>query len=606
MKPTAIAENPPAVNPRRARQLPKLCGADFELGNFLDGPKTLTGNTALAARLLLREFEGLPLASAWQFGAGVQTVVTGAASDARQGDPNMDIGGSAARQADSEPASDPQDWGRKFLPANGGCAYIDLNHLELCVPEVCSAFDHVAATHAMLRLARRALDAANEKLPADWTIKVLAANSDGLGNSFGSHLNVLISKEAWRRMFCRRLQDVLFLAAYQVSSIVFTGLGKVGSENGRPRVRYQLSQRADFFEQVVGLQTTFNRPIVNSRNETLCGPTHWGQPQERTTPSPARLHVIFYDNNLCHHASLLKIGVLQIICAMIEAGQTDMRLLLEDPLRAVLVWSHDPTLRARVPLVDGERTTAVELQLRFLEAAKRFVAKGGCDGIVPRVAEIIGRWEDTLLKLHRSDFDALVPRLDWLLKLRILEHALSRHPHLNWESPEVKHLDHLYSSLDDDGLYWIYERSGMVERVVAEDHIERLMREPPPDTRAWTRAMLLRRAGADAVDYVDWDSIRFKVPGAYVWPQTRTVDLPNPLEFTKKSTEQHFAQAGAFGQILDALGAKTTASTVTVMTVSPDGTASKPFVLSAQPLIVRSGPGNGSQQHRTHTGGNTP
>jgi proteasome accessory factor A len=605
MKPTAIAGATHAPDLRRARQLPKLCGADFELGNFIDGPESLTGNTALAARLLLREFEGLPLATSWQLGKSAQQAAVDAASDKRPGEPNMDIGGPVARQADAEPDIDPQDWGRKFLPANGGCAYIDLNHLELCVPEVCSAFDHVAATHAMLRLARRALDAVNHKLPADWKIKVLAANSDGLGNSFGSHLNVLVSKEAWKRMFCHQLQDVLFLAAYQVSSILFTGLGKVGSENGRPRVRYQLSQRADFFEQVVGLQTTFNRPIVNSRNETLCGSPHLGQPQERSGPSPARLHVIFYDNNLCHHAALLKIGVLQIISAMIEARQTDMRLLLEDPLRAVLAWSHDPTLRARVPLVEGGRTTAVELQLRFLESAKRFVSKGGCDGIVPRAAEIMRLWEDTLLKLHRSDFDALVPRLDWLLKMRILEHALSQHPNLTWESPEVKHLDHLYSSLDD-GLYWVYERSGMVERVVSEGHIERLTHEPPSDTRAWTRAMLLRRAGAEAVDFVDWDSIRFRTPGTFVWPQTRTLELPNPLGFTKETAERHFSQAGAFGSLLDALGAKAATSAVTIVTVSPDSMATSPLILPPRTTAGHASPGNGSQQHRTHTGGNTP
>ncbi|MCX6901638.1 MAG: proteasome accessory factor PafA2 family protein [Verrucomicrobia bacterium] len=603
MKPAAAAGRMHAANQRRARQLPKLCGADFELGNFISGPELSNGNTALAARLLLREIDGLPLVNSWQWADNTPSGASGAANNERLGYSGLDIGGSAGPQTDGTPAFDPQDWGRKFLPANGGCIYIDLNHLELCLPEVRSAFDHVAATHSMLRLARQALNGANARLPNGWKIKVLANNSDGLSNSYGYHLNVMITREAWQRMFCRRLQYVLFLAAYQVSSIVFTGLGKVGAENGRPHVRYQLSQRADFFEQLVGLQTTFNRPIVNSRNESLSGPSHWGRPQERDATSPARLHVIFYDNNLCHHASLLKIGVLQIICAMIEANQIDMRLILEDPLRAVVTWSHDPTLRARASLAGGEQLTAVELQLRFLELAKRFVSAGGCEGIVPHVADIMRLWEDTLMKLHRFDFEALVPRLDWLLKQTILERAIGQHRKLTWESPEIKHLDHLYSSLDD-GLYWIYERGGMVERVVSEEQVEQLMHHPPADTRAWTRAMLLRRAGADAVDHVDWDCIRCKVSDERPWPQTRTVELANPLGFTKETMEKHFAQSGSLGHLLDALGAEKTTSAITIVAGPPDSKTVKPLILPAWTIAGLPASGNGSQQHRTSTEGN--
>ena len=94
----------------------------------------------------------------------------------------------------------PQDWGRKYLPANGGCAYIDLNHLELCLPEVTSAFDHIACWHAMLRIARRALVAANEKMPEGKQIQALVNNSDGRGNSYGSHLNFLLTRRAWKAL----------------------------------------------------------------------------------------------------------------------------------------------------------------------------------------------------------------------------------------------------------------------------------------------------------------------------------------------------------------------------------------------------------------------
>jgi len=40
-----------------------------------------------------------------------------------------------------------------------------------------------------------------------------------------------------------------------VSRIIFCGAGKVGSENGAERCVYQMSQRADFFETLIGLDT---------------------------------------------------------------------------------------------------------------------------------------------------------------------------------------------------------------------------------------------------------------------------------------------------------------------------------------------------------------
>jgi hypothetical protein len=50
----------------------------------------------------------------------------------------------------------------------------------------------------------------------------------------------------------------------------------VGTET-RPcttdRVDYQMSQRAEFFEEIVGLETTLKRPIVNTRDEPHADPT---------------------------------------------------------------------------------------------------------------------------------------------------------------------------------------------------------------------------------------------------------------------------------------------------------------------------------------------
>jgi hypothetical protein len=522
----------------------KACGADVELGNFVMGGSPSSDTGREASRALLREVSGVP---------HLQMLGATPAAEWARAVAAYEVGyynGSGAAGS-SLVGSDPQDWGRKFLATNGGCVYIDLDHLEICLPEVISAYDHVAAWHAMLRVARAAQVAANAKLPVGQSIEVLANNSDGQSHSYGSHLSFLMTGRAWSNVFNRRLHYLLFLASFQASAIAITGQGKVGAENGAAPVAYQVAQRADFFEQLVGEQTTYSRPIVNARDEPLCGPAT-GTPQADL----ARLHCIFFDSTLCHVSSLLKVGMMQIVLAMIEAERVDHRLVLEDPVDAVVRWSHDPTLKTACPMVSGSARSILELQESFFEQAERFVADGGCEGIVPHASDILALWNDTLRKLVARDFAALAARLDWVLKLQTIERVLQRRSGLSWSSPEIKHIDHLYSSLDQaQGLYWAYEAGGAVERVVGERDIEQFVQRPPEDTRAWTRTALLRIAHPDEVYAVDWDSITFTHDGHGYWPRRRRVDLANPLAHTRAEVEALCRGASSLEEILAVLGA---------------------------------------------------
>jgi proteasome accessory factor A len=501
-------------------RVPKILGADVELGNFVEGIDTKNGTGRTAARLLLRETGGVPADG----GSPPATWGTyaGASHDERVG------------RAQPLPEGDPQDWGRRFLPSNAGSIYVDLDHLELAQSETRSAFDFVAHARAMLSIAGEALDRANRRMPAGCRVVALANCSDGLDHSYGAHVNVLVSRAAWENICVRKPHYLAYLAAFQTSSIVYTGAGKVGSENGRPDVAYQISQRADFVETLVGDQTTYRRPIVNARDEPLCGPRSWRPSQAGA--DLARLHVIFYDHTLAQVGTLLKGGTLQIIGAMLEAGAVNAALALDDPLEALIAWSHDPGLTARARTVGGEGVSAVELQFRFLGEAKRFAHAGGLDDIVPRAAEILTLWEDTLVKLRARDWAALARRLDWVLKHQILHRAMARRRSLEWTSPELKHLDQVYASLDPrEGLFWAHERDGLLDRVVTDEAIAHAVQEPPDDTRAWTRAHLLRLAGEDGIDRVDWDSVCIKLPregGSGHWLPRRTIDLPHPARAT--------------------------------------------------------------------------
>jgi hypothetical protein len=502
---------------RHHRSIPKLVGADFELGNFILGLASRDGTGAEASRALLREIDG------------VIAERSGYASYGGYGGVYSYGYGYSSANGSGGSAYNAQDRGRKFLATNGGCAYIDLDHLELCIPEVLSAFDHAAATAAMLRLARDAQVRANEALPLGQTIQVLVNNSDGRSNSYGSHLNFLISRPTWDDILERRPHYLQFLATHQLSSMIYTGQGKVGSENERPEVAYQISQRADFFETVTGTQTTFRRPIVNSRDESLCG----------KSSNLARLHVIGFDNTLCHGTNVLKVGTMQLVLAMLEAQNVDTRVAIDDLVAAAVDFSHDPSLHQSVPLVDGGRATAIEIQQRILEHALRHRDDHGFE-TVPRADEILSLWEDTLTKLAAGDLDALAGRVDWILKSKILERALDKRDDLDWKSPELKYLDQIFSSLDpEEGLFWPHVRSGLVEAWVSEDEINHFVHEPPSNTRAWTRAMVLRRFDPSEIERIDWDRIdlRLEKGGEQLRYELR---LDDPLGFTHETTTSLF------------------------------------------------------------------
>ncbi len=503
---------------RNGSPVPKIIGADFELSNFfLGGPADANGSADLASAVLLAGIDGVPARRSSR------------RSPAAPDDGSTPVPAAyAPYPAAAAPAGD-LDFDRRFLPGNGGSVYIDSQHLEATTPEVRSAIDFVAIQHAMLRLARGSLDAANARMPEGLRVVCLACNSDGKGHSFGAHMNVSIGRATWDDMFERRLDPALFfLGAFQVSSILFTGLGKVGAENGRPRIPYQISQRADFIETMLGPQTMYRRPLLNARDEPHVAPAA----ETDGRAGFARLHCIFYDLSLCHTSIYLRAGLLQVVLAMIEAGAVDPALLLESPLDALHTWSADPDLHTRATLRSGARVTAVEHQLLFLEHARRFVDAGRCADAVPDAHGIIATWEHALARFEARDWCALARMFDWVRKRWLLEQAMTANPALDWDAPEIVHLDQAWGSLGDDGLYYACERLDLVDRLVTDTRIEHFVHEPPRDTRAWARAMLLRSFDRDEIAEVDWSFVKLNGAGDDASSAPRTIWLPAPHEGT--------------------------------------------------------------------------
>jgi len=453
--------------------VPKIIGSDVELANFVHGAElpACESTGPLAALLLTGEVDGIPAEK-----------------------------NSRTRPYPMSPDAYVAEWGRVFLPANGSSVYVDAHHFEVNSPETLGPSDYAAAWRAMLRIADQARSDAERRLKPGITLEVMANTSDRRSNSFGSHVSVATTRPAWTSLFEGAVLH--WLASFHVSSIIITGAGKTGAENDARPADFQLSERADFFRRLTTVETTGpDRGIVNKRDEALAG-------QEINR---ARYHCICYDSNLQTVAAYLKAGMLAIVFLMLEAGEADFACSFEDPVAAFGAISRDLTFESALRAVDGKHLTALDLQLRFLDRAARFIDSGRADGLLPGAHRVVRLWAQMLDLVRARNLPSLARRLDWALKLSILTRLMDRHPELDWNSPEVQYADLQYANIDPaKGLFWAYEAAGFVEKVVRADRIAHLVSNPPENTRAYTRAMLLRRAGPERISKVDWDSIAFR------------------------------------------------------------------------------------------------
>ena len=373
-----------------------------------------------------------------------------------------------------------------ILP-NGARYYVDHAHPEYSTPECLSPRSLVIHDKAGERILERSLAIVAAEIPSSPALAIYKNNSDGKGNSYGTHENYLVDRAT---PFGDIVRD---LTPFFVSRQIFTGAGKLGLEaqwDERGKHVFQLTQRADFFETEVGLETTLKRPIINTRDEPHADPERY-----------RRLHVIVGDANLCEVALFLKLGATSIVLKMIEdAFLPDFSLV--NPVAAIHDVSRDVSLTAQVALTDGRKMTALQLQWEYLELARKYVDRED-DTVENR--EVVERWEGVLRGLE-SDPRTLSGQLDWVAKLRLLEGYRERDG-LAWSDAKLRAIDLQYHDVRRDrGLYHRLANSGKVERLTTDEQVERAIMEPPEDTRAFFRGRCISKY-PDAIAAASWDSL---------------------------------------------------------------------------------------------------
>jgi Pup amidohydrolase len=412
--------------------------------------------------------------------------------------------------ADSSQLTDEDLGLANVILTNGARLYVDHAHPEYSTPECTNPLAAVIWDKAGERvMAEAALKAAT--VPGAAPIQLYKNNTDNKGASYGTHENYLMRRSTPFADIVRNLTP------FFVSRQVVCGAGRVGQGADGRNEGFQISQRADFFEVEVGLETTLKRPIINTRDEPHADPEKY-----------RRLHVIIGDANMSEVSTYLKLGTTALVLAMIEERFLDGDLAVETPVAELRAISHDPTCRHLVALRDGRRMTAVQLQMEYLDRARKFTEDRYGADVDDLTADVLNRWESVLSRLAEDPM--LTSReLDWVAKLELLEGYRTR-DHLSWGHPRLQLVDLQYCDVRPErGLYNRLAARGRMVRLVSDADVARAVEQPPDDTRAYFRGRCLQKY-PDSVAAASWDSVIFDIPGHDSLQRVPTLE---PLRGTK-------------------------------------------------------------------------
>src|SRR3982751_4434245 len=239
--------------------------------------------------------------------------------------------------------------------SNGARFYNDHAHPEYSTPECTTLRQLVAHEKAGERILAECARRRNLKLPEGQEVRLFKNNTDFSGHSYGCHDNYLIRRDLpWDEL-------VAGVLPFLITRQIFAGAGKIGIENeggGTEPGAFQISQRADFFQTLVSIDTMNKRPLVNTRDEPHADPERY-----------RRFHVIIGDSNMSEWATALKVGTTAAVLDLIERGKAP-QLEIAQPVNATKSISRDRDHAWIIQLSDGRKISAVDVQRLYLQAAE--------------------------------------------------------------------------------------------------------------------------------------------------------------------------------------------------------------------------------------------
>ena len=430
------------------------------------------------------------------------------------------------RTADPPPAP----WGSQARPSaveealpqaaatvlvNGARLYVDHAHPEYSSPEVLTPHDALVWDRAGEVIARRAMAVLDDAV-GQGEIVLYKNNVDGKGAAYGSHENYLVR----RGLPFEELAAILI--PFLVTRPVLVGAGRVGIGQRSQRPGFQVSQRADYVESEIGLQTTFNRPIINTRDEPHANAARW-----------RRLHVINGDANRFDVPIYLKVATIDLLLWFLEQAhgtgafkdalaELSRLAIIGDPVEEHWAVSHDPTLTYELTTRAGTMS-ALAVQRAYLEIISPAVTRAGD----PESQYALDLWCQGLVALEQWSRDGSGPAahlVEWVAKYELCE-GLRRRSGTGWDDPRLAALDIQWADLRPGcSVVDKLDAAGRIHRLVTETEVERAADAPPEGTRAAIRGSAINRY--PQIVGASWTCLVLDIPGH---PELLRLRLPDDV-----------------------------------------------------------------------------
>lgn len=253
------------------------------------------------------------------------------------------------------------------------------------------------------------------------------------------------------------------------------GAGKVGADNDMPWTDFQISARADFFECLIGTQTTVARPIYNLRDTPYADETRY-----------RRIHVINGDSNMLELPEYLKIGLTSILLMMLRDSQIDNRFELLDPIDSFWRVSRDLDFREHYAFRNRSgRKTVLDCLKEYADLFWNYLEVYQPDNEAYK--NVVRLFFAVLNLLETRDREAFWGKSDWGTKWLLLNSALEL-KRKSWQSDLAAKLDIQYHDNDhENGLFFRkIHPDPLTVRVSTDEEVESAMLEPPPTRSRWT------------------------------------------------------------------------------------------------------------------------
>lgn len=304
---------------------------------------------------------------------------------------------------------------------NGARFYVDCGlHPELTTPECATPAEvvrYIQAGERILDGLARQIEASHRE-PSEVYLFKCNVDYSGVFSTWGCHESYLHSTDP--ALLSRQILPHL------VSRPVYTGAGGFNAMSAG--LEFLLSPRVPFLERAVSHDSTRNRGIFHTKNESLSAAGY------------GRLHLLAGESLCSETATYLKVGTTALIVALIEAGRLPGEAVqLREPLEAMRAIARDPSLRHTASLAAGRWMTALGIQRHYLAQAEACL---GSDFLPSWAEAVCQSWREILDRLENGRVEK---RLDWAIKLALFQ-ARARRRGIPWES--FRDWNHIVSTLN--------------------------------------------------------------------------------------------------------------------------------------------------------------